>query len=264
MPAEITAQSGRELKIELTISLEESMLGSELAIQQALNEAGNLATGCALESFDTDGSVIEVAGRRLHPKKLAGSYKQPKTFQTPYGQTTVERYVYQGSGGGKGYCPMEYGARTISTSTPLLAKLVASKYSRMGGEETAEDFREHGRELPKAFVQNLSECVSEIADLKEEQWSYATPQLDEPVRAVTVGIDGGSANFLEEGWRQVMVGTITLYGFGGELRHAQLSEVGQQVLAAELGHRDQQQECEIDERKEPSRRTGSASGHVIA
>jgi len=219
MPAKILRSNDREVKIEITVLLGDDMLENELAIQEAVNEAGVLATGSSLERFDTDGSVIEVAGRRLHPKKLNGEYKQPKTYQTPYGPVGISRYVYQGSGGGKSYCPLENAARTIGTSTPMLAKQVSGKYSRMGGPETVEDFREHGRELHKSFVQSLAECVADIADLKAESWNYHTPRLEEPVRAVTIGVDGGCASFRDEGWREVMVGTIALYGFGGDRLH---------------------------------------------
>lgn len=219
MPANIISQCPSEVKIEVTVKLTGNMLDCEQAIQEALNEAGTLATGSALESFDTDGSVIEVCGRRLHPKKLGGSYKQPKRYQTPYGTVCVERYVYQGAGGGAGYCPVDLGARIISTSTPMMAKLVSAKYSRMGGGETVDDLRDHGREVTKRFVQTVAGNVSQIAELKEEAWSYSTPKLDERIRAVTVGIDGAYANFRDEGWRQVMVGTIALYGFSGERLH---------------------------------------------
>ena len=107
MSATLISQNATEVKIELTVKLTGNMLDCELAIQDAVNNAGKLATGCALESFDTDGSSIEIAGRRLHPKKVNGSYKQPKTYQTPYGTTRVERHVYQGSGGGASYSPVD-------------------------------------------------------------------------------------------------------------------------------------------------------------
>ncbi|MEZ5325114.1 MAG: hypothetical protein R3F19_08615 [Verrucomicrobiales bacterium] len=219
MPAKIISQSCTEVKIELTVTLTGNMLDSEHAIQQAVNDAGRLATGCALESFDTDGSVIEIGGRRLHPKKLNGSYKQPKNYQTPYGKFCAERYVYQGAGGGASYCPVDEGARIISTSTPMMAKLVSAKYSRMGGSETVNDFLDHGREVTKKCVQNMAENVAQIADLKEENWSYATPEFDTFVKSVTIGIDGGRANFREEGWRDVMVGTLAIYDLAGKRLH---------------------------------------------
>ena len=219
MSAKVISQNATEVKIELTVKLTDNMLDCEHAIQAAVNEAGTLATGCALERFDTDGSVIEICGRLLHPKKLNGSYKHPKRYQTPYGDVTLDRYVYQGPGGGASYCPLDQGARIISTSTPMMAKLVSAKYSRMGGNETEADFRDHGREVTKRFVQTLSGSVAQIADLKEEDWSYTTPEFDAHVRAVTIGIDGGCANFRDEGWRQVMVGTIALYDFSRERLH---------------------------------------------
>ena len=244
MSAKVISQSPTEVTIELTVKLGGNMLDCEQSIQKAVNEAGTLATGCALESFDTDGSVIEVGGRRLHPKKLNGSYKQPKRYQTPYGDLTLGRYVYQGPGGGASYCPLDQGARIISTSTPMLAKLVSAKYSRMGGSETVDDFRDHGREVMKRFVQTLAGNVADIADLKEEDWSYATPEFDTFVRTVTVGIDGGCANFRDEGWREVMVGTIALYGMSGERLHtiyiANAPEHGKgeffERMAREIGH----------------------------
>jgi hypothetical protein len=219
MPATIISQSPTEVKIELTVKLSGNMLESEYAIQEAVNEAGNLATGCALESFDTDGSPIEIAGRRLHPKKVNGSYKHPKNYQTPYGIRRVERYVYQGSGGGAGYSPLDAGARIISTSTPMMAKLVSAKYSRMGGLETVDDFRDHGRVVEKRYVQNMADSVAQIAGMKEENWTYTTPVVDTFVKSVSIGIDGGRANFLAEGWRDVMVGTIALYDLAGERLH---------------------------------------------
>ncbi|MEZ5325974.1 MAG: hypothetical protein R3F19_13060 [Verrucomicrobiales bacterium] len=48
MPAKIISQSCTEVKIELTVTLTGNMLDSEHAIQQAVNDAGRLATGCAL------------------------------------------------------------------------------------------------------------------------------------------------------------------------------------------------------------------------
>ncbi len=60
MSAKLISQSPTEVKIELTVKLTGNMLDCEHAIQEAVNETGTLATGCALESFDTDGSVIEV------------------------------------------------------------------------------------------------------------------------------------------------------------------------------------------------------------
>ena len=48
MPATIQAATDHNVVLEVRISLGRSMLDNEQAILQALNEAGNLATGKAL------------------------------------------------------------------------------------------------------------------------------------------------------------------------------------------------------------------------
>ena len=114
MSAQVLSVEGSQVKIEVTIDLSRSMLTSEENIQQSLNHTGCLATEAALQYLDTDGSAIEIAGEVMRTKG-----KQPKAYQTPYGEVVVERHVYQRSGGGKTYCPMEREARIIITSTPL-------------------------------------------------------------------------------------------------------------------------------------------------
>ncbi len=64
MTASIVSVSGNKVKLEVTILLGDSMLGSEEAIQNGRNEAGCLATGEALKRFDTDGSRIEIGGEK--------------------------------------------------------------------------------------------------------------------------------------------------------------------------------------------------------
>jgi len=55
------------------------MLETEAAIQQALNEAGVLATHAALQHFDTDGSPLQRGDTLWYSKG-----QQPCTYQTPY------------------------------------------------------------------------------------------------------------------------------------------------------------------------------------
>ena len=55
MPAKIIRKEGKKLIIEITVDLEDSMLDSEEAIQEAVNKAGSLATEEALKQFDTQG-----------------------------------------------------------------------------------------------------------------------------------------------------------------------------------------------------------------
>ena len=110
------------------------MLTSEENIQQSLNEAGSIATLAALKYLDTDGSAIEIAGAVMRTKG-----EQSKAYQTPYGEVIVSRHVYQRSGGGKTYCPMERDARIIMTSTPFFAKQVSSKLAYGSAREVQRD-----------------------------------------------------------------------------------------------------------------------------
>ena len=57
MAAKIKSQTDDTLVIEVTLPLERSMLEGEGRIEQALNEAGTLATGELLQCFDTDGNA---------------------------------------------------------------------------------------------------------------------------------------------------------------------------------------------------------------
>ena len=121
MGARLLGIEGSQVTIEMTIDISRSMLTSEENIQQSLNEGGCLATAAALKYLDTDGSAIEIAGEVMRTKG-----EQPKGYHTPYGEVVIHRHVYQRSGGGKTYCPVEREGRIIITSTPLFAKQVSS------------------------------------------------------------------------------------------------------------------------------------------
>lgn len=180
-----------------------------------LNEAGTLATGEALKQFDTDGTAIEMAGAKWTSKG-----KLPKTYQTPYGAVEVQRHVYQSSAGGATFCPLEVDGRIIITSTPRFAKQISHKYGEMSSPRLVEDLHQnHGRSVHRSFVQTLAEAVGSIALLKEEDWHYQTAKLAMPVTTVSIGVDGTCLLLCEGGFRQAMVGTISLYDEGGERQH---------------------------------------------
>ena len=57
MSAKLISQSPTEVKIEFTVKLTGNMLECEQGIQEAMNQAGTMATACGLESFDTDDAL---------------------------------------------------------------------------------------------------------------------------------------------------------------------------------------------------------------
>jgi hypothetical protein len=215
MPARIVDRQPSTLTLQIQVSLSGSMLETEAGIQQALNEAGVLATQAALEQFDTDGSPLQ-RGETLWYSKG----QQPCTYQTPYGETAVLRHVYQTAAGGATFCPLERDARIVLTSTPRLAQQVSNKYAEMAGNRVVADLsRNHGRDLSLAFVQDLANVVASVVQAKEETWHYATPKLGAAVRTVGIGVDGTCILQVEDGGRQVMVGTLSLYDGRGERLH---------------------------------------------
>jgi hypothetical protein len=186
MSATITSKENGIITIQITVKLSKSMLGTEETILAALNEAGKLATGEALKQFDTDGSPLELAGRTWTRKGLV-----PKIYPCPYGEVPIERHLYQNSDGGETVCPLDFDARIIVTSTPRFAKQVSAKYAMLPATKVADDRLEnHGRQVSRSSLQNLSEAVGQIAPQTEETWHYRIPPLPAAVQTVSIGVDG--------------------------------------------------------------------------
>jgi hypothetical protein len=189
------------------------MLESELNLQSAINEAGAAATGECLSRFDTDGGKIVLGGRKMTTKG-----RVPKIYQTPYGEVPVGRHVYQCSSGGAVYCPLERDARIMRTATPLFAKQVAFKYSNTNAGTAVTDFAQHGRVVTRSYIGEVASDVASVAVEKEGCWTYAVPgaPAGSRIKTVGIGVDGTCTLFVGDGWRQVMVGTISFYDEGGE------------------------------------------------
>ncbi len=191
------------------------MLRSEEAIRDALNNAGCLAAEQALKQFDTDGSPIILGGLKLTSKGL-----YHKTYQTQWGEAKVDRHVYQSTQGGRHYCPLEKDARIFLTPTPGFVELLACQYAELGSSRALFDLQHcHGRSIARSYLKSIGDAVGAVAQAKEQAWTYAPPQLDKPVKSVSVGIDGTCMLLTEGGWRESMVGTISLYDGEGQRLH---------------------------------------------
>jgi len=230
MDAKIVRKSETTFTIEIEIPYAETMLKSEELIQEQINKVGNLATGEALKQFDADGNPMTADGRNMTSKGLI-----PKPYQTPYGEIRIERHIYQGSTGGRGYCPLEVKAGIITTATPKFAKMVSSEYSETGAKRVQKDLSDnHGRDVAGSHIQNICEVVGSICLLKEDKWSYSIPSFEKDVKSVSFGIDGTCMLTCEDGYRQAMVGTIALYDEDGARLHtiysAATPEYGKQIF----------------------------------
>src|SRR3954452_17803780 len=240
MSAQIIDRTETSFAIQIIVPYNRSMLDFEETLQQQLNAAGVLATQEGLQQFDTDGSPITVGATKLTSKG-----RLPKDYQTPYGMARVERHVYQRPQGGATYCPLDRDARIIVSSTPKFAKMVSNKYAEFGSARVRHDLRDnHGRAVSRCLVQDVADAVAAVALAKEEDWSYHLPKMETPPATVALSLDGTCALMCEDGWRETMVGTISLYDREGERQHtiylAATPEYGKATflgrLEAEVSH----------------------------
>lgn len=215
MTARLISVKDDTVTLQVEVKLGGTMLEMEAGIQDAVNAVGTLATREALHRFDTDGAPIEIGAEKWTSKGCL-----PKLYQTPYGETEVERHVYQRSKGGRTYCPMERDARIVVTSTPRFAMQVSHKFAAGSSLQVRRDLAEnHGRVVARSYLQGVAEAVGGVAQAKEETWRYATPKLDRVVASVGIGIDGTCLLMCQDGYREAMTGTISLYAQDGERLH---------------------------------------------
>ena len=212
-----------------------NLLEMEGAILEASNAVGRCASEEALGRFDTDGSPM-----RLGETKLTARGRNPKVYQSPYGEVQVERYVYQTSRGGRIYCPLEHQARIIRGATPRFASQLSHKYAQLNVRAVQRDLEQnHGRKVATSYIQNVAEYVGSIATAKEETWEYALPPLDVPMAAIVISLDGAMIPMADSaGYREAMAGALSFYDHDGERQHtiylAAAPEYGKQTFLARL------------------------------
>jgi hypothetical protein len=233
--AEVINRSGNEVTVSVTVRLTGSMLDMEAAIQEATNAVGSCVTAEALKRFDTDGSPI-----RIGALKLTARGRDPKPYQTPYGEVAVERYVYQTSRGGRIYCPLEHQARIVRGATPLFASQLSHKYAQLNARAVQTDLAQnHARAVATSYIQHVAEWVGDIAAAKEEHWDYDLPRLAGGIATVVASLDGAMIPMVDSpGYREAMVGTLSFYDHDGERQHtlylAAAPEYGKQAFTERL------------------------------
>ena len=227
-----TAQSFT-LQIEVTVQ-PDNMLSCENDLQQELNEAGRIATGEILERFEVPNHNPIV----IRERKLTYKHMITKVYETPYGSVHFDRAIYQGSGGGATWCPLDHNAHIIGSATPKLAQMVSWKYSKVGAPAVEEDLEiNHGRKLARSYIKHLSDAVGMLVEDHEND-VYDLPKLKSPVESVAIGLDGTCMLLCETGWREAMCGTITLYDGQGHRLYtiytAAAPEYGKETFLARL------------------------------
>jgi len=230
MEATIIKKDSKSITIQVSIPLSSDMLSSEELIQQGVNLAGLLATEHALSRFDTDGTAIKVGDKKYTSK---GQFS--KTYQCSFGEFELYRHVYQSNEGGDTYCPLDDDGRVLVFSTPKFAKMVSNKYSQFGALKVQRDLREnHARCISHTYIQDISDAVGCVASDPNKSWEYTTNVDPSDVSSVGVSLDGTCMLLRKDGWRQAMVGSISLYDKKGERLHttylAQSPEYGKETF----------------------------------
>jgi hypothetical protein len=242
MNATIIARTPSSFTLQVEIPYQDSMLDFEDTLQERLNETGVVATAEGLQQFDSDGSPITVGA-----VKFTSKGQVEKDYQTPYGVATVARHVYQSPQGGPTYCPLDRDARIVVSSTPRFAKVISHKYAEFSSPRVEVDLKEnHGRAMSRCLIQDVADAVAAVVLAKEEDWSYTLPKFEEPPATVGVSLDGTCMLMGEDGWRETMVGTLSVYDGEGERQHTiYLAATPEYGKAKFLGHL----EAEIDRLK---------------
>jgi len=133
----------------------------------------------------------------------------------------VARYVYQSASGGKIHVPLEMSSRVIHGATPKFAKMLSHKYAGMSAQAVLDDLStNHSRLISKKYLQQTSDAVSTVLQTKEKVWEYTLPAIKESISTVSISMDGAMLPTKEDGWRESMVGSITLYNDKGERQHS--------------------------------------------
>jgi len=90
--------------------------------------------------------------------------------------------------------------------------MLSHKYSNLAAPCVIEDLSlNHDRKVALSYLQNLTEYVGSIAQAKEEYWEYENPKLEKPVSTLGISLDGAYILTVQDGYREGMVGTISLY-----------------------------------------------------
>lgn len=235
MPASVIARQPKTIVLQIEVPIESgNMLNLEDGLQRALNEAGQLGTQELLKLFEPPNKEPIV----VNQQKWSYKGKVLKHYETLYGCVPMERSVYQGVRGGVTLAPLDYRTGIVGSATPKFAKTLAWKYSQMPAPAVKEDFEtNHQRVLANSFIKHLSDRVGALIE-DQKDIRYELPPLPELVETIAIGLDGTCMLLCEEGWREAMCGTLSLYSANGDRLHtiytASSPEYGKQTFMNKL------------------------------
>lgn len=216
MPATVISSQPDRIVLQIEVPVDSNnMLSLEDSLQRELNEAGLLGTKELLERFEPTNKAPFI----FNQQRWSHKGKVIKHYETLYGSVPVERSVYQGTRGGTTLAPLDIQAGIIGSATPKFAKTLAWKYSQMPAPAVKEDFAtNHQRTVSNSFIKHLSDRVGALIEEKTDT-EYDLPSFKKPVATIAIGLDGTCLLLCEEGWREAMCGTLSLYDADGDRLH---------------------------------------------
>ena len=103
---------------------------------------------------------------------------------------------------------------------PRFTRIASYKYAAMKNTLAQKDLDEnHHRKVSRCYLQDIAQDVATVVQRKESGWCYEDPPLDGVVDRISLGIDGTTILFCDGGYREAMVGTISLYNCIGQRLH---------------------------------------------
>jgi hypothetical protein len=178
-----------------------SQLSQELAgnIQVALAHAGAEAYADYISSFDSDTDIIPHEGRILRNKG-----KVPKTYLTPFGEMTIERFLYQADRGGESFIPLEqlWGMQGQYATTEV-RESIAYTVGHCTPDETARILNKCALFKPSATA--IKNIVTGVGSLlvghrdETQQHLLAQEKMPQEAKVIAVSADGVNMLMRQEG-----------------------------------------------------------------
>ncbi len=190
----------------------------ERSLFRSLGELGRSLETSVLESSDVDQPYIDIDGKRQYRK-----YCGPEEYQSFLGKIIVRRTVYQANGPGtRTVCPLERNAGIVHRNlTPLAAEFVSYATALSVPTEVEQFCRQwHFLQPSSTVIKHVASEVGELAETLAPVYHHEIHEREEPdptTDCVVVSRDGTMVNVRKEGWKQVEVGTVSLYSKGERL-----------------------------------------------
>jgi len=87
-------------------------------------------------------------------------------------------------------------------------------------KDVVADFEgNNGVTLVENYVQNISYLIGKSYTNMEKEIEYKLPKIEDEIATVGIGMDGTCSYVGNNGWRETMVGTISLYNKKGDRQH---------------------------------------------